>query len=367
MSDTTTKWFSSRFNRVLPICGVFLAAIAFLAFTGRDGLPQPSSEPAFRFGQQATSVAATGRFEFYSDPWINLHHFLYQWARGDEGLGTGRQHVPVQERSTLAELSSEQRRDWLQAIAFYRDSVAARGHFDDQMLQLKQDMLGLGGDPQARPPDEIQGISAALAVAMPVYQARWWADHDQANRAWIAGVVPRLGRHESRYVEMTVRIYGSVWPNGRRRVDVSAYANWAGGYTAIGHIVIYSTDSRAQDLYGLEILLHEVQHTREVGSSARVGLSSAFEVAGTDVPPNLWHALIFATAGAFTQTVAETERLPEHTPYWIREGFQNFRGWSALIPLVREHWLPVVRGEASKEDGFAALVGAYGNPPGPSR
>ena len=28
-----------------------------------------------------TRVAASVHFDFHSDPWINLHHFLYQWAR----------------------------------------------------------------------------------------------------------------------------------------------------------------------------------------------------------------------------------------------------------------------------------------------
>ena len=36
--------------------------------------PQPPRDPPPR----STRIAATDRFAFHSDPWINLHHFLYQ-------------------------------------------------------------------------------------------------------------------------------------------------------------------------------------------------------------------------------------------------------------------------------------------------
>jgi hypothetical protein len=116
-------------------------------------------------------------------------------------------------------------------------------------------------------------------------------------------------------------------------VDVSAYANARAGYTAEGHIVIYSTDSGNHALYGVETLFREVQHTREVGGTARAELETAFEVAGSQQPTNLWHSLIFATAGAFAQSIAAREELPEHVPYWIREGFEE--GFAALASAFK--------------------------------
>jgi hypothetical protein len=358
MTNTTTdtgfrgQWFLGGGNRP----GV-LAAFMLCATVGHDGFAQ---QAASRLQEQTTTVAATKHFEFHSDPWINLHHFLYQWAREDAGLGTGRRHVPVPERSSIVGLSTEERGTWLRAVEFYRDSVAAHGHWDPEMLQLKRKLLNLSGDPLARPPDEIKGIGAALSMAMPVYRDRWWPQHDKANRKWIAGVVPRLRNHEQRYVQMTIRVYGAAWPEARWRVDVSAYANPRAGYTTTeGHIVIYSTDPGNQDLYGLETLFHEIQHASAVGGSISDDLARAFKVAGTRLSENLWHALIFATAGEFTQSVARSEGLPVHTPYWIKEGFESLEGWSTLVPVVRQHWLPVVRGEASKEQGLAALARAF--------
>jgi hypothetical protein len=312
----------------------------------------------------ATQIVATERFEFHSDAWINLHHFLYHWAREDRGLGTDRQYVTVPERASLAAVPDPERAQWLGALAVYRDSVAARGHFDSRMLQLKQALVRLGGDPLAAPPDLIAGVGGALAAAMPVYRSRWWARHDEANRAWAAAVVPLLTRHEERFVELTRRVYAAEWPSTPFRVDVSAYANARAGYTepAAGHIVIYSTDAGNQGLYGLETLVHEVQHARSVGSRARREFKKAFDSARVPEPENLWHGVIFSTAGEFVGSVARQEKLPEHQPYWIREGFDRLQGWRAIVPATGEDWLPVVRATASREQGFTALARRFGKP-----
>jgi hypothetical protein len=344
----------------MPKGGAFLGALATLLCAVHDGRAQSTADAP---RPPSTNVATTDRFEFHSDPWLNLHHFLYHWVRDDEGLGSARQRVSVPERSALGQLSDSERAAWLNAVTFYRQSVANRSHFDPGMLRQKRALLELGGDLETEAvPDEIPGIAAALTVAMPVYRSQWWPDHDRANRAWIATAEPFVRRHEARYVDMTRRIYDVEWSEAPRRADVSAYANARAGYTAEGHIVIYSTDVGNQALYGVETLFHEIQHTREVGATARVQLATAFEVAGIDQPENLWHSLIFATAGAFVQSIAEQENLPEHVPYWIREGFDGLQGWRPLVFAVHEHWLPVVRGDASKEEGLAALVSSFRSP-----
>jgi len=56
---------------------------------------------------------------------------------------------------------------WLKAVAFYRESVAARWWLSLDMLQLKFGLIGLAGDPSATPPDGINGIAAVLRSAMP--------------------------------------------------------------------------------------------------------------------------------------------------------------------------------------------------------
>lgn len=338
---------------------VVIAACAVALVLEPSAAAQSSAQTPSRCGQGTTTVAATSRFEFCSDPWINLHHFLYQWAREEAGLNRGRSRVPVPERAELAALSDEDRSAWLQSVSVYRERLASKGHFDPEMLAIKEELLGLGGDPGARPSGRIAEAGEALRNAMPVYLRRWWPRHDKANRAWTESVTTRLRTHEQRFVEMTIRVYGAVWPEERWRVDVSAYANWAAGYTTSdGHVVIYSTDPRNQGLYALETVLHEIQHARVILGRTLTDLSRAFEAAGADPPGNLWHALIFATAGEFVRSAAASEGSPAYIPYWIKEGFGDRLGWGELMPAVNRHWLPVVRGETSREEAFAALARA---------
>ena len=59
--------------------------------------------------EDESMIAHTVRFDLHSDPWINLHHFLYHWSRADEGVAAGRQIVAVPERDSVGELPAADR------------------------------------------------------------------------------------------------------------------------------------------------------------------------------------------------------------------------------------------------------------------
>jgi len=294
-------------------------------------------------------IEHTEYFDLHSDPWINLHHFLYQWSRADEGIGDGRPPVEVKERESLPILASGDREAWNEALSFYRKKVARLSHFDDAMLEQKFSLLNLGGDTSAVPADDIDGIGAALRTAMPIYLSTWWSEHDAINRRWVAVILDDLVRSEPSFVTLTERVYSAEWPDVRRRVDVSAYANFAAGYTALGHIVIFSSDPGNQGIYGMESIYHEVQHTREIRRPAIIRLEAAFGEDEPQLPDNFWHSLIFATAGAFVAGYAEDQGREIHTPYWQRGRFGELSGWQDAYRLVNEYWLPVVAGDSTTE------------------
>jgi hypothetical protein len=317
-------------------------------------------EPAASGPSPWEEVFRTEHFSFHSDPWMNLHHFLFQWARAEAGLGTGRQTVAVPERSDLEDLGSEERAAWTAAVSYYRREIAERSYlFDDLMLRLKMDLAALGGDPTATPPDEPTGMRRHLLAAMPVYLERWWPEHDRANRTWIQTQSRWVEKHEAAYVRDVQRAYGGTW-NGVLRVDVAGYANWAGGYTSNGpnHTVIWSRDDGTQGMYGLEILFHEAGHQQELESALRRDLDRAFEASGREQPENLWHAVLFHTAGWITQRVAREEGLPDHEPYAVHEGLVDFPAWSGLWFLLEEHWKPFLQGRFSREEALTGLAGS---------
>src|SRR5262249_20724763 len=157
---------------------------------------------------------------------------------------------------------------------FYRDVMARRNHFERPMLRLKAMLVGLDGDPTAAPPDVIPGVADALQAAMPIYLKTWWSRHDESNQRWINDLLPLLRRHEAAYVRLTTRVHGSRWPGAPFRVDVTAYPNYRAGYTTLeGHIVMFSTDPGNQDLYSLEMVLHEVQHAEMVWGTTQSAIA----------------------------------------------------------------------------------------------
>ena len=60
----------------------------------------------------------------------------------------------------------------------------------------------------------------------------------------------------------------------------------------------------------------------------------------------------------FARSVAAAEKLPEHTPYWIKQGLAKQAAWSDLIHPIEKYWLPVVRGDLGPGGRPAADRGA---------
>lgn len=312
---------------------------------------------AWGTGRPSTEVVATKHFEFHSDPWVNVHHLLYQWSRADLGIGTGRQHVSVPERTTS--LEGDAAEEWENAVAFYREHLAERGHFDNDLLNLKTALLELGGDTDAEPPGAVPGHAEHLARAIAVYMDTWWEDHDRSNRRWIDSVVDRIRTWEDEWVDTASRVFDGEWRDGRLRVDASSYANWAGGYTSLrpDHVVIWSQDeNNYRGLYGFELVLHESAHQASLSDPSRERLERIFGDVGADEPGNLWHALIFGTAGWFAERVSAEEGLGEHVPYIVAQGIAGFGGWREFWPAVAEHWPDAVAGSTDADDAVRAMA-----------
>lgn len=307
---------------------------------------------------QGSVVLETRWFSFHSDPWINLHHFLYQWSRADLGIGEGRTAVAVPEREELRNLNEGERKAWEEALVFYRARVAERDHFDDGMLELKDALLALDGDPSASPPDDIPGVARALERAMPVYLTRWWPAHDRANRTWIGEVGPLVRDNEAGFPILAARSFGGRWPEGLRRVDVSAYANWQGGYTSVRptHVMIISTSPKTQGLKGMEIAFHEVCHDDEVQGPSRADIRQAFATLGVEPNPNLWHALIFYTSGVYSRRIARALGEADYVPHMVREGISGFAGWRGIWEALDAEWPAVLQGTRDRREALAAVV-----------
>lgn len=323
-------------------------------------------------------------FELHSGFWINLHHTLYYEARQrktflSRDANTTKSAAPAA-KSVMAEkgLTDAEQRVWDDAVAYYMLNYADKDLlFTTELIQLK-DQLGDFEDC-----DELSGrkrkfcdaglpanLTQVLEAAAPVYRAHLWPEHDQANRRWILQVAPLVRAQGVGLSERLADIYQTRWPHGKIRVDVAAYANWAGAYTTVDplRVTISGLDSRNQGPQALEVLFHEGSH----GIAEPVQRAIIRECRQRDkpIPRDLWHALVFYTTGEVIRTVLTSSSASSsasrgdkrnggpatgYSAYAFREGLYQ-RGWKNYLELLQRFWQPYLDGKASFDDAIARMV-----------
>jgi hypothetical protein len=305
-------------------------------------------------------------FELHSGFWMNLHHTLYQQARQSREKQSSRPNA-----TAVSGLSNAEQRDWDAAVAYYAANFANKDLlFSTEMILLKNQL----GDFEDC--DELSGakkktcdaglppkITQVLDSAASVYRAHWWPENDRANRKWIAGVAPLVRTRGLDLAQRLAEIYQTKWPTEKIRVDVSAYANWAGAYTTVDplRVTISSTDPRNQGSAALEVLFHEASHG--IAEPVQMAITRECRQRDKAIPRDLWHALIFYTTGEVIRPVmisssASTDggaTSAEYTPYAVREGLYT-RGWDDYLKLLTRFWQPYLDGKSTFDDAIARMV-----------
>jgi hypothetical protein len=281
-------------------------------------------------------------FAFHSNPWLNLHHFARASARGGPAA-TG--------------LSDEESRQWAEGVEFYKPYAARDLLSDDGMVDIKSALRGAEGSTRLDGINIDAALRATLERLMPIYQRRWWPEHDRANRAWIAAAQPLLDRHGRALSQALTRTYDTAWPNNPIPVDLSVTAGPNGAYTTgpPTHVTMSSTDSSLQGLASLEMLFHESSHSPVSDLFQRVTKAASEQT--VSVPPQLWHAVLFYTAGELTTREFERHGIA-YTQYAGQGLYTNLCGAGCREKIV-EHWTPRLGGKRSIADSLSALVASF--------
>jgi hypothetical protein len=143
---------------------------------------------------------------------------------------------------------------------------------------------------------------------------------------------PAIRAHGAWFVRRLAQIYETPWPSRPIDVDVAPVVPPYGAST-IGEPPF------------------EGEHAPLIIVS-----SSSAKRQGREIPPGLWHDVIFYTAGHLTR-----ERLgPQYVPYAERPENHLFEGHAAttLDALARE-WQPYLDGRTNLESAVDALVLAF--------
>jgi len=74
-------------------------------------------------------------------------------------------------------------------------------------------------------------------------------------------------------------------------------------------------------------------------------------------PPQLWHAVLFYTAGEMTTRELKARGI-DYMPYANAAFYDNMCGAGCLAKM-RDHWTPHLDGKRSIPDALSALVAAF--------
>lgn len=294
-----------------------------------DGYRKPAPEPLTRFA-------------FYNNRWLNLHHFLIAFVR------SGR---------AASGLSEEEGRAWAAGVAFYKRYADRDSLVDDGMVEIENALrtAEVKGSLEGLVLDA--GVKGTIEQLMPIYLKRWNGAHHGANNAWIAAAQIQLERHEAAIAQALARTYESTWPSGPIPVDVAVTAGRYGAYTTgpPTHVTIASSVPSLQNLASLEMLFHEASHSDLGNLFQRVKQTASAQQ--VEIPPQLWHAVLFYTAGELTR-----RELAAHGVTY--KEYADERLYTALCGAgcrerIAEHWGPRLDGKRSVADSLSALVAAF--------
>ncbi|HEX6083256.1 MAG TPA: hypothetical protein VF266_01945 [Thermoanaerobaculia bacterium] len=286
----------------------------------------------FALPLRATEIGRAGNHVFHSSFWLNLHERLRHEAV-----------YPEEHAFTGSEQSA-----WRQALVIYRADVGRKNPVFDRTLALVWHTLSATPD-SATPKDIPPRLIEALNLAAPAYRAKLWKSDDATNRFWTSVAVTMLREAGPEVAAGIAKVYGTTWPK-RIDIEVAMYCDEYGAATPDAHegkylSVVSSTDPGYQQFHALEMMFHEPMHhfdqqmLRELSQAGKA-------------PRNLSHALLFYTAGEVTRRVL-AKRGVVYKPIAAEV---SARAWKELVPLIEQHWKPVLDGTASRADALKELV-----------
>ncbi len=275
-------------------------------------------------------------FDFHSGFWVNLHQFLYDQARADTGSsGTG---------------------PWSAAVDFYKHQMIQHNELGPEMETVNNTLSSLESATSLKGSGIDPALVGVLEEAAPVYRKQWWPEHDRGNRAWIASAQILVEKYGPDLAKELAKIYNTTWEEQPIRTDVAVYAT-LGAYTTLEptHITVSSPNPANSGPAALEILFHEASHALVRGVSDalfRQAQAQAVKLRRQD----LWHALLFYTAGTLVE-----RRVQGYSMYAVKNGLFD-RAWPGALDILNQDWKPYIDGTVDMDSAVQRLVKDYSLP-----
>ncbi len=235
--------------------------------------------------------------------WMNLHHFFYEQASHGQRNKLQEDSLDLRDigdQMKLSQLSSEEKQVFGEGVAFYQQHI-----IDQELLHSRNTFKWL----QAQATDQAitdtalsAGFTRVLNRLRPFYQAHFWLRHQKENQALIDRYIELIRKTETLVIPKMEELSGAEW-QGRVRVDLTTYGNWAGAYSPdFDNIVVSSIDPLMNSSLFIEFVFHESSHLLFPRKSTfRMALFTQSKAMEIKQPRNLWHAAMFYLTGLATQ------------------------------------------------------------------
>jgi hypothetical protein len=286
-------------------------------------------------------AGAPQRFVFQNGFWNNLHHFLRAEAR--------RATRQAELELPLAELAADERDAWSASLAAYQPLAQRSLLFDPELLAIRRELARAS---EALPPGRLPpAITRALSAAAPIYRARLWTTHADANEDWIAAIRPEAERLGEALVHALAEAYRLRWPDRPILVEPSwdcgpnlAYSTDTAPPDFAGHVTVASRSALGGPV-AFECLAHEASHVVD-GVLVR-WIEDESRRQGVAPPEELWHALLFFTSGVVAERIFGAEGTYRRD---VAEAYPAFHA------ALEQHWRPYLERDASFERALEGLV-----------
>lgn len=304
-----------------------------------------------------SSSRTAALFEFHSNFWINLHQLLFHEALVRIGKPDRRlqSNVPLD----VSQMSQQEKAEWDAAIAFYTVRFGSRQElFDAEMVRINDRLAtqpddGTTPDLAGLPPEVISKIQSVA----PIYRKYWWPVQTKSNEDWISSEMPLVKSLAPTIAEAMEKDLRDRWPQAPLRVDVCYYVPQIGhAYTTDGppaHTTFSSSAAQLQGLSGFETLFHEASH-----SFASTMTDALFAECGTENKRcgDLWHAVLFYTAGVETRRALPPADQASFIPYAYRYGLYERGDYPKYRRVLESDWQAYLDGKVDFASAIRSMV-----------
>ncbi len=314
--------------------------------------------------QALSQFEETVYFRFHSNYWINLHHYLYQQASGNQlrkMQEDGETFLDIGEKGAIEKLSKEEREILDEGIQFYKDSINQYSLF--KLSKLRTQLQGLEkGEARLRSgidlvPDSVfsPSYAAVLNQTSDSYIKSLWPLHSAQNEKILGMHLAMIKELEPELIKQLEGLAGAEWPDQKVRTDLTAYANWAGAYTPTQpqmNIFISTLDPGAPTSIFIETVFHEGTHllfTRESEFRSLIYFKS--KELETEFPRDLWHASQFYLCGRAVQDALKARGIDHELFMDVKNVFSSFNT-QEFRAVLEEYY----QGRKEREETVVALL-----------